>query len=179
MAKTHSCSKRIIHGHIYVHPQENVRQIFTQTVSLRQLTNIIYHVYISNNKNKHFSHKKRLSFIFRSSDSSLLLFTPAHAYGPRQANLCLRAFCHENFNCAYPAIQRGQGSCFLSEGSSWLIACMSEQRRFWRDCADARARLNLRCSLDVANIKQYINDVNDHFPFFLYVITSYSCTIVF
>ena len=51
-----------------------------------------------------------------------------------------------NFNCAYPAIQRGQGSGFLSEGSSWLTACMSEQRRFWRDCADAQARLNLRCS---------------------------------
>ena len=28
----------------------------------------------------------------------------------------------------------------------WLTACMSEQRRFWRDCADAQARLNLRCS---------------------------------
>ena len=51
-----------------------------------------------------------------------------------------------NFNCACPAIQRGQGSGFLSKGSSWLTACMSEQRRFWRDCADAQARLNLRCS---------------------------------
>ena len=40
-----------------------------------------------------------------------------------------------NFNGACPAIQRGQGSGFLSEGSSWLTACMSEQRRFWRDCA--------------------------------------------
>ena len=50
-----------------------------------------------------------------------------------------------NFNCACPAFQRGQGSGFLSEGSSWLTACMSEQRRFWRDCADAQARLNLRC----------------------------------
>ena len=50
-----------------------------------------------------------------------------------------------NFNCTCPAIQRGQGSRFLSEGSSWLTACMSEQRRFWRDCADAQARLNLRC----------------------------------
>ena len=40
----------------------------------------------------------------------------------------------------------GQGSGFLSEGSSWLTACMSEQRRFWRNCADAQARLNLRCS---------------------------------
>ena len=51
-----------------------------------------------------------------------------------------------NFNCSCPAIQRGQGSGFLSEGSSSLTACMSEQRRFWRDCADAQARLNLRCS---------------------------------
>ena len=51
-----------------------------------------------------------------------------------------------NFNCACPAVQRGQGSGFLSEGSFWLTACMSEQRRFWRDCADAQARLNLRCS---------------------------------
>ena len=51
-----------------------------------------------------------------------------------------------NFNCACPAIQRSHGSGFLSEGSSWLTACMSEQRRFWRDCADAQARLNLRCS---------------------------------
>ena len=51
-----------------------------------------------------------------------------------------------NFNCACPAIRRGQGSGFLSEGSSWFTACMSEQRRFWRDCADAQARLNLRCS---------------------------------
>ena len=50
------------------------------------------------------------------------------------------------FNCACPAIQRCQGSGFLSEGSFWLTACMSEQRKFWRDCADAQARLNLRCS---------------------------------
>ena len=47
-----------------------------------------------------------------------------------------------NFNCACPAIQRGQGSGFLFEGSSWLTACMFEQRRFW----DSQARLNLRCS---------------------------------
>ena len=49
-------------------------------------------------------------------------------FEPRQANLCLRAFRHDKFNCACPAIQRGQGSGFLSEGSSWLTACMSEQR---------------------------------------------------
>ena len=65
-----------------------------------------------------------------------------------------------NFNCACLAIQRGQGSGFLSEGSSWLTACMSEQRRFWWDCADAHACLNLRYlhrrevsnSLDAAHI---------------------------
>ena len=50
-----------------------------------------------------------------------------------------------NFNYACPAIQSGQGSGFLSEGSSWLTACI-EQRRFWRDCADVQARLNIRCS---------------------------------
>ena len=33
-----------------------------------------------------------------------------------------------NFYCACPAIQRGQGSGFPSEGSSWLTACMTEQR---------------------------------------------------
>ena len=52
-----------------------------------------------------------------------------------------------NFNCTCPAIQKVQGSGFLSEGSSWLTACMSEQRRFWRDCADAQARLNLHSHL--------------------------------
>ena len=51
-----------------------------------------------------------------------------------------------NFNCVGPAVQRSQGSGFLSEGSSWLTARMSEQRRFWWDCADAQTRLNLRCS---------------------------------
>ena len=67
-------------------------------------------------------------------------------FGPRQANLCLWAFRHDKFNRPCPAIQRGEGSGFLSEGTSSLTACMSEQRRFWRDCADAQARLNLRCS---------------------------------
>ena len=55
MAKTHSRSNRIIHGQYLCHPQEIVRQMFAQIVSLRQITNIIYHVHISNNKNKHFS----------------------------------------------------------------------------------------------------------------------------
>ena len=32
-----------------------------------------------------------------------------------------------NFNCACPAIQRGQGSGFLSEGSSWYTACILKQ----------------------------------------------------
>ena len=63
--------------------------------------------------------------------------------GPRQLGRVKRICVFEhsamtNFNCACPAIQRGQGSGVLSEGSSWLTACMSEQRRFWRDCADAK-----------------------------------------
>ena len=68
------------------------------------------------------------------------------SYEPRQANCVFEHSVMTNFNCACPAIQKGQGSGSLSEASSWLTACMSEQRRFWRDCADAQARLNLRCS---------------------------------
>ena len=67
------------------------------------------------------------------------LFSPVYHYMSPVKRICV--FEHDsvmtNFTCACPAIQRGQGSGFLSEGSSWLTACMSEQRRFWRDCADA------------------------------------------
>ena len=69
-----------------------------------------------------------------------------HYLGPVKRICVFEHSVMTNSNCACPAIQRGQGSGFLSEGSSWLTACMSEQRRFWRDCADAQARLNLRCS---------------------------------
>ena len=85
----------------------------------------------------------------RCKSYSVSIVSSAEFFGTsvaRQANLCLRAFRHANFNCICPAIQRAQGSGFPSEGSSWLTACMSEQRRFWRDCADAQAPLNLRCS---------------------------------
>ena len=70
-----------------------------------------------------------------------------HLHSGRVKRICV--FEHTvmiNFNCARPAIQRGQWSGFLSEGSSLLTACMSEQQRFWPDCVDAQARLNLRCS---------------------------------
>ena len=70
-----------------------------------------------------------------------------HFHWSRVKRICV--FEHSvttNFNCACLAIQRGQGTGFLSEGSSWLTACMNEQWRFWRDCADVQARLNLRCS---------------------------------
>ena len=41
MAKAHSCSNRIIHGHIYVHPQEIVRQIFVQCLYVKLPTSFI------------------------------------------------------------------------------------------------------------------------------------------
>ena len=63
-----------------------------------------------------------------------------------------------NFNCACPANQRGQGSGFPSEGSSCLTASMSEQRRFWRDCTDAQARLNLCCLLIQAVSQEEFSD---------------------
>ena len=92
--------------------------------------------------------------IFPKADCSSLIMSirreeikqPVYKMG-RAKRICV--FEHSvmtNFNCACTAIQRSQGSGFLSEGSSWFTACMSEQRRFWRDCADAQARLNLRCS---------------------------------
>ena len=70
----------------------------------------------------------------------------AHSLSPVKRICVFKHSVMTNSNCACPAIQRGQGSGFLSEGSSWLTACMSEQRRFWRDCANAQAHLNLRCS---------------------------------
>ena len=79
--------------------------------------------------------------------SQMVISLPVRLHLSRVKRICV--FEHSvmtNFNCACPAIQRGQGSGFLSEGSNWLTACMSEQRRFWRDYADAQARLNLRCS---------------------------------
>ena len=73
-----------------------------------------------------------------------------------------------NFNCACPAIQRCQGSGFLSEGSPWLTACISEQQSFWRDCADAQARLNLRCSLIQAVSLEESSDRNpDPWPLWM------------
>ena len=56
-----------------------------------------------------------------------------HCKGPVKRICVFEHSVITNFNCACPAIQRGQGSGFLSESSSWLTA-------------DAQARLNLRCS---------------------------------
>ena len=61
----------------------------------------------------------------------LLLHSQTQRHMSRVKRICV--FEHSvmtNFNCACPAIQRGQGSGFLSEGSSWLTACMSEQWRW-------------------------------------------------
>ena len=45
-----------------------------------------------------------------------------------------------------PSHSEGQG-IWLSVWRFLLTHCfMSEQQRFWRDCADGQARLNLRCS---------------------------------
>ena len=97
-----------------------------------------------------------LGCIMRMSHTWLLSWRHCHICDVTMMSICylspvkrICVFEHSvmtNFNCACQAIQRGQGSGFLSEGSSWLTACMSEQWRFWRDCADAQARLNLRCS---------------------------------
>ena len=80
------------------------------------------------------------------ASSPAAVFSPHNHLSPVKRICVFEHSVMTNFNCACPAIQRGQGSGFLSEGSSRLTACMSEQRKFWRDCANAQARLNLRCS---------------------------------
>ena len=66
------------------------------------------------------NNKARLVCIcsFESLKSLSNLTLMVTVYEPRLANLCLRAFRHDKFNCACPAIQRGRGSGFLSDGSS-------------------------------------------------------------
>ena len=76
-----------------------------------------------------FSNADKVSVTLGSDNISIIRFSAKTCHdiferrrtfytnGPRQANLCLRAFRQTNFNCACPAIQRGQGSGFLSEGS--------------------------------------------------------------
>ena len=48
------------------------------------------------------------------------------------------------FKCTYAAIHWGQMSDFWMDPSSTSILHVCEQRRLWRDCADAQARLSLR-----------------------------------
>ena len=87
-----------------------------------------------------------LTDIFSYCDTHLVLSFIQLWLGPVKRIYVFEHSVVTNFNCAYPANQRDQGSGFLPDGSSWLTACMSEQRRFWQDSADAQARLNHRCS---------------------------------
>ena len=50
-----------------------------------------------------------------------------------------------SFKCAAAAIYSAQISGTWTESSSNFIYIVCEQRRLWRDCADAYARLSLRC----------------------------------
>ena len=50
------------------------------------------------------------------------------------------------FKHACAAIHWGYMSDFWSDPSSTSILYVCEQRRLWRDCADAQSRLSLRCS---------------------------------
>ena len=50
-----------------------------------------------------------------------------------------------NFNCPCPAIQRDQGSGFLSEGASWLTACHAWMRRLaWTSAARIGDKYQIR-----------------------------------
>ena len=48
------------------------------------------------------------------------------------------------FNCACPAIQKGQESGFLSEGSSWLTACVA-----WTFAARIEDKYQIRLTLSI------------------------------
>ena len=74
------------------------------------------------------SSAETLAFFYRPNS-----FKSPLVSGPRQANLCLQAFRHDKFQLRMPSYSEGLGI--------WLSVW-----RFWRDCADAQARLNLRCS---------------------------------
>ena len=58
-----------------------------------------------------------------------------------------------NFNCACPAIQRGQGSGFLSEGSSWLTACM--RRLAWTFAARIGDKYQIRLARPISGYRNY------------------------
>ena len=63
----------------------------------------------------------------------------------RVKRICVFEHPYEKNKLRMPSHSEGPG-IFLSEGSAYLTACMSEQQRFWRDCVDVQACLNLRCS---------------------------------
>ena len=106
-------------------------QLESPSISVQESQPPDYHQFIMDYINQLMTQEQRMVYIYMGPVKRICVFEHSVM---------------TNFNCTCPVIQRGQGSGFLSEGSSWLTACMSEQRRFWRDCADAQARLNLRCS---------------------------------
>ena len=59
---------------------------------------------------------------------------------------CFLCSVNSSFKRAYAAIQWGCMSDFWPDPSSTSILYVCEQRRRWLDCADAQARLSLRCS---------------------------------
>ena len=80
----------------------------------------------------------------------MLLFTLSQAYGPRQANLCLRAFRHEKKLTAHAQPfrrARDLAFCMKVPLDPLLVSASSGgSGETAQDCADAQARLNLRCS---------------------------------
>ena len=71
-------------------------------------------------------------------------FSSKSSFEPRQVNLCLRAWQILTAHALPFRGARDLAFCLMVPLDSVLV--LGEQRRFWRDCADAQARLNLRCS---------------------------------
>ena len=60
----------------------------------------------------------------------------------RKGSLTIRRI---NLSVRMPGHLASEMSISLAEVYPWTTAYVSEQHRFWRDCADAQARQNLCC----------------------------------
>ena len=84
--------------------------------------------------------------LFRSIDQLLSLDADRTVMSRLMRKGILASYGLRSFKRVCPATQKGQMCSSLPEHSSSPLYCASEQRRLWRDCADAQAYLSLRWS---------------------------------
>ena len=82
----------------------------------------------------------------------MYMLVPEAYMSPVKRICVFEHFVMTNFNCACPAIQRGQGSGFLSEGSSWVTAWM--RRLAWTFAARIGDKYQIRLTRSICNNKK-------------------------